>query len=254
MLRLFILLILMAATALGGETIKVDNLIFEEVPVKRKLENYKIGRVLDGDVKYIGLYGIIDNSGKLITEPNNMLISIKSNYIYLLDINYQEGIMTKDGKWIGKMGAHNYKNKEYKMYSELTDDNKELDLIIIYKRTNKGFLYGYLNFDGEVQVPMIYESAEDFSEGFALVEYGGKWGYINEKGEQITEFKFIDGTPFKNGEALVREGTKKYYIDTNGNKKVFKSYCSNIKNRAVNFVYNIKGMLSTLWSKKFREK
>lgn len=254
MLRLFMILILMAATAFGGEIIKVDNLVFEEVPVKRKLENYKIGRVLDGDLKYVGLYGIIDSSGKLITEPNNMLISIKNDYIYLLDINFQEGIMTKDGKWIGKMGEFNYKNKESKMYEELNDNNQYSDLIIIYKRGDRGFLYGYLNFDGKVQIPMIYDNAEDFSEGFALVECGGKWGYINEKGEKITEFKFIDGTPFKNGEALVREGAKKYYIDTTGKKKVFKSYCSNIKNRVVNFVYNTKGKLTSLWSENLKEK
>lgn len=253
MLRLFLVLILTTVTVLGGETLKVDNLTFEEVPVKRKLENYKIGRVLDGDLRYIGLYGIIDNSGKLITEPNNMLISIKNNYIYLLDANYNEGILTKDGKWIGKMGEYNYKNKESKMYEELVDE-KPLDLIIIYKKSGKGFLYGYLNFDGQVQIPMIYDNAEDFSEGFALVEYGGKWGYINTKGEKITEFKFIEGTPFENGEALVREGTKKYYIDNLGNKKVFKSYCSNIKNRVVNFVYNTKGKLTSLWRSNLKEK
>ena len=83
-----------------------------------------------------------------------MLIAIKSNYIYLVDINYQEGMMTKDGKWIGDMGVYNYKDKESQMYSELKHE-VERHPIIIYKKDGRKFLYGYLNFDGKVQIPMI---------------------------------------------------------------------------------------------------
>lgn len=111
-----------------------------------------------------------------------------------------------------------------------------------------------LNFNGDIQVPMIYEDARNFSEGFALVKKDGRWGYINENGKPITEFKFLDGKPFKNGEASVRENSERYYIDTNGEKKVFKSFCGNIKDVVVNFFYDTKGKAGTIWSDNIKEK
>ena len=101
---------------------------------------------------------------------------------------------------------------------------------------------------------MIYEDARNFSEGFALVKKDGRWGYINEDGKAITEFKFLDGRPFKNGEAYVRENSERYYIDTNGEKKVFKSFCGNIKDVVVNFLYDTKGKVGTIWSDNIKEK
>ena len=253
MLRLFIIMLLTTVTALGGELIKIDNLIFEEVPIKREFKDYKVGRVLDGEKRYIGLYGIIDKDNQLITKPNNMLVSIQKDYVYLVDINYREGILSKEGKWIGKMGEFKYKNKESQMYSEL-DDKKTNKYFIIYKVENRKYKYGYLNFNGDIQVPMIYEDARNFSEGFALVKKDGRWGYINENGKPITEFKFLDGKPFKNGEASVRENSERYYIDTNGEKKVFKSFCGNIKDVVVNFFYDTKGKAGTIWSDNIKEK
>lgn len=253
MLRLFIIMLLTTVTALGGEIIRIDNLVFEEVPIKREFKNYKIGRVLDGDKKYIGLYGVIDKDNKLITKPNNMLISIQKDYVYLVDIEYKEGILAKDGSWIGEMGEFKYKNKESQMYSKL-NNKKDDKFFIIYKVENRKYKYGYLNFKGNVQVPMIYDDAREFSEGFALVKKNGRWGYINEEGKAITEFKFIDGKPFKNGEALVRENSEKYYIDKNGEKKVFKSFCGNIKNVVINFFYNTKGKVGSAWSDNIKEK
>ena len=110
------------------------------------------------------------------------------------------------------------------------------------------------SFDGEVQVPMIYDDVRDFSEGFALVRKGNRWGYINEEGKPITEFKFLDGKPFKNGEAYVRENSSRYYIDTNGEKKVFKSFCSNIKNIVVDFLYDTRRKVGSIWNSNIKEK
>lgn len=253
MIKLFIALIMLSVTLFGGDFIKIDNYIVEEVPLKRKMENHKIIRVVDGNLASIGLYGIIDSNNKFITKPNNMLIAIKSNYIYLVDIDYHEGMMTKDGRWIGKMGVYNYKNKESQMYSELKDE-VERDLIIIYKKDGRKFLYGYLNFDGKVQIPMIYEEVNFFSEELAAVKLNGKWGYINKNGEKIIDFKYSEAGNFKNGEALVKQDGKKFEIDKAGDKKVIKSFFRNIKESINDFFYSIKLMLTSLWSKKIKEK
>ncbi|WP_278574249.1 WG repeat-containing protein [Fusobacterium ulcerans] len=253
MIKLLIALIMMTTTLFGGDFIKINNFIVEEVPIKRKLENHKIVRVVDGDQASIGLYGIVDSKNNFITKPNNMLIAIKSNYIYLVDIDYREGMMTKDGKWIGEMGVYNYKDKESQMYSELKDKT-ERDLIIIYKKDGRKFLYGYLNFDGKVQIPMIYDEVNFFSEDLAAVKLNGKWGYINKNGNKVIDFKYSKAGSFQKGEALVRLDGKEFYINKLGNKKVAKSFFRNRKQNISDFFYSIKHMLSSLWSENIKEK
>lgn len=253
MVKLFITLIILSTTLFGRDFIKINDYVVEEIPIKRKLENHKIVRVVEGDLASIGLYGIIDSNNKFITKPNNMLIAIKSNYIYLVDIDYHEGMMTKDGRWIGKMGSYNYKDKESQMYSELNYE-VERDLIIIYKKEGKKFLYGYLNFDGKVQIPMIYEEVNFFSEDLAAVKFNGKWGYIDKNGKKIIEFKYSKAGNFKNGESLVKLDGKEFKIDKSGDRKVIKSFFRNIKENISGFFYSIKLMLTSLWSEKIKEK
>ncbi|WP_261791808.1 WG repeat-containing protein [Fusobacterium varium] len=161
--------------------------------------------------------------------------------------------MSKDGRWIGEMGVYNYKDKESQMYSELKDE-VERDLIIIYKKDGKNFLYGYLNFDGKIQIPMIYEEVNFFSEELAAVKHNGKWGYINKDGEKVIDFKYSKASNFKNGEALVKLDGKEFKIDKLGNKKVIKSFFRNIKENVSDFFYSIKLTLTSLWSEKIKEK
>ncbi len=50
--------------------------------------------------------------------------------------------------------------------------------------------YGYINKNGKEVIPLIYESANLFYEGVAVVKKGGKWGVINKKGNMIINFKY----------------------------------------------------------------
>ena len=133
-------------------------------------------------------------------------------------------------------------------------DEVERDLIIIYKKDGKNFLYGYLNFDGKIQIPMIYEEVNFFSEELAAVKHNGKWGYINKDGEKVIDFKYSKASNFKNGEALVKLDGKEFKIDKLGNKKVIKSFFRNIKENVSDFFYSIKLTLTSLWSEKIKEK
>jgi len=39
-----------------------------------------------------------------------------------------------------------------------------------------------------VIIPLKYDDAEDFSEGFAKVKKDGKWGVIDKKGNTVIKF------------------------------------------------------------------
>lgn len=87
---------------------------------------------------------------------------------------------------------------------------------------NEGYdktLYGYANESGEVVIDPVYFSAEEFSEGLALVStdtHPQKQFYINENNEvviDITKLGVDRAGPFRNGLALLRnERTGKFAI------------------------------------------
>jgi hypothetical protein len=67
------------------------------------------------------------------------------------------------------------------------------------------------------QVPQYWE-AEDFSEGLAAVQVGGRWGYIDRAGRFAIEPIYGGATSFYDGKAAVAEGDKCWYIDKSGRK------------------------------------
>ncbi|MCL2199067.1 MAG: WG repeat-containing protein [Defluviitaleaceae bacterium] len=61
-------------------------------------------------------------------------------------------------------------------------------------------------------IPLIYESADSFSEGFTNVSISlSKHGYIDKDGKEVIQFKYSDAKPFKNGLASVCSGLAQGY-------------------------------------------
>lgn len=83
--------------------------------------------------------------------------------------------------------------------------------------------YGYFDRQGKIVIPAQFTSAEDFSEGRAVVSTDGeRWFYIDTTGKQCIEQTFVAAKPqsFHDGYALVykRNGNAKSpcFIDTTG--------------------------------------
>lgn len=70
---------------------------------------------------------------------------------------------------------------------------------------NKEDKCGFINTTGELVVPFIYDDAEIFSDGLAMIERDGTIGYINTKGIEIIPPKFIDGFDCSEGFISVNE-------------------------------------------------
>lgn len=210
--------------------------IYEILPITEYLQGVKIIRVLEGED--IGLYGIINSKGKLLTETNNILISVQKNHIYLVNDEYKEGMMSSDGRWIAKIGEYNFKEKYSNMYRKLQEE-KAKKFFIVYTNKKPGYKYGYLNYDGKLQIPIIYDEAENFSEGLAAVKIDNKWGYIDEKGKVKIDFLYDEVSDFQNGLALVRKDDSSFYIDNNGKKLIFKSLFRVGREKIENIGYHI---------------
>jgi hypothetical protein len=77
--------------------------------------------------------------------------------------------------------------------------------------------YGYLDRDGNVAIPPIYDEASTFKEHLANVKIEGRWGYISANGAVAIEPRFDEASFFKGGLAYVEVGGKRRYIDHQGN-------------------------------------
>ena len=202
------------------------NCAYEELKIIQAPDNIRIVKMLEGE--NTGLYGIMDENGKFLTKDNNILISIQKNHIYLVDIEYHEGLMSTDGRWIGKMGEYQYKEKYTNMYVP-SKNEKEKKFFIVYEKVDGRNMFGYLSLDGKLAIPYVYDDAEQFSEGLAPVKLDDKWGYINEKGIQVIPFLYDEASQFSEGSALVRIGNETFYINSEGKEKVVKTLIKNMK-------------------------
>ncbi|WP_291255120.1 WG repeat-containing protein [Fusobacterium sp.] len=232
MKKMIILLMLVFSALLLAE----ERYIYETVPVTQKLDSIRVVRVLNGEDT--GLYGIIDLDNNFLTKTNNILISLQENYIYLVDIDYKEGLMTLDGKWIAEIGKYKYKDKHSSMYMKSVGKSTR-EFFIVYSKDNGSYKYGYIDYNGELIIPMEYDEAQNFNEGLAGVKSNGKWGFIDENGNVRIGFNFDSVSDFKDGMALVKLGDESYYIDKQGNRKIFKSLYKNVKGKIENIGFHI---------------
>ncbi|MBO4710917.1 WG repeat-containing protein [bacterium] len=75
---------------------------------------------------------------------------------------------------------------------------------------------GFIDRSGKVVIPLEYEDAGNFSEGFAPVKKEGKWGYISKSGEVKIPFEFDEASDFSEEYAVVSQNRKAGFIDKNG--------------------------------------
>ncbi len=104
-------------------------------------------------------------------------------------------------------------------FSVFADNSSKLHLTYKVVSDYGSAKYGYTDDNGKLKIDYIYDYAEEFSEGFALVMRNRKAYFINEAGFSVFNsktsiYKYIEG--FKNGRALVRIGNKYGFINTKG--------------------------------------
>ena len=66
-------------------------------------------------------------------------------------------------------------------------------------------LWGFVNENGKVAVPAIYDWVEPFNEGLALVGKGGKMGFIDKSGNVVVPIRYESAELFLGGLAVVEK-------------------------------------------------
>lgn len=158
----------------------------------------------------INLSGVAINGGseKVIDEK------IKKSLIKLFS---QPITIVNQGKWGISDGSNIISAKydfpvnfTYKIPFSLKHKKSKLAVVSINDK------YGYVNNKGEEIIPLQFDSASDFIEGYAAVKKNGKWGFINEMGNNITGFEYDDVNDFSEGLAYTEKEGNKGFIDKTG--------------------------------------
>lgn len=97
-----------------------------------------------------------------------------------------------------------------------TDENGKPESEILGK-------FGYINYRSELIIPFLYERAEDFKGGMAVVAARRttrsdalSYGYINKSGEEVIPLQFSDARNFVEGVAPVEKGQLWGFINDSG--------------------------------------
>ena len=80
--------------------------------------------------------------------------------------------------------------------------------------------YGFVNYYGEVVIPLIYDYASDFWGALAKVKKGNKWGFIDTLGNVVVDFIYDNAANFNNGRARVVRDNLYGFIDDSGEEVV----------------------------------
>ncbi len=105
---------------------------------------------------------------------------------------------------------NNGPNRTQNIRYDYTEEGK------IGKIVSKGGLYGFLDKEGKLLVPLQYDDFSYPQEGLAAVKKGNKWGFINLQNKVMIPFKYDRPGNFRNGRAEVTVNDRDFYIDKTG--------------------------------------
>jgi len=80
----------------------------------------------------------------------------------------------------------------------------------------EGKQIGFINRNGTVVIPPMFDAANDFHEGLARVYLGSQAGYVDTKGKLVIPAKWSTAGDFEQGRALVSNEGKYSIIDRQG--------------------------------------
>lgn len=190
----------------------------------------------------LAVVGLLDKSG-IIDEKGYFIVKPKYDTIQ----PFSEGRSVVNDRQGFKVIDESGKEVTEKAYSVIYPEYQEGRVEVVETDGDGNYLYGYLNKQGKIVIPVTYESASEFTDGRAVVKtkgerfqlidltgnvlhtypyawvgnYGqgllsfkkdndGLYGYIDIQGNMVIEPKYTTAGQFKDGRAIVSlEGNRK---------------------------------------------
>ncbi|WP_026476125.1 WG repeat-containing protein [Alkaliphilus transvaalensis] len=159
--------------------------------------NTVVDFIWDGSLPfYQGLAAVwLDGKWGYINHDNEIVVPIEFDYY---GMEFGDGlIILKDDEY----HFYNLKTHEltkYEMHFDFVNEPQEgLAPVLLDGK------WGFINPEGDVIVPIIYDSVGVFSEGRAGVKVGNYWGYVDQQGNVIVEPQYDALTTYAEGLGIV---------------------------------------------------
>lgn len=195
------------------------------VPVRFVGEALGLDIQWDNDTYSVKIYGSNNTAGKVNTNVNNnndldgfkVVGELLNREYYPKDANnpFSEGLMC-----VEKDGQYGYVDKTGKVVIPCIYEsaNGFSEGLAVVRRAGERS-YGYMDKTGKVVIPFNYSYATDFAEDFAAVEdSNGNWGYINKSGELVIPCIYESASYYKQGTTVVSKNGTWLIIDKQGNE------------------------------------
>lgn len=139
------------------------------------------------------------------TYPKNVMVDSAWRQLYQSSLDTMNLLTLK-----------RFKNKypNYPYQKELDRDMAFIDSVFLPIKV--GDQFGFINTDGVLLIPPVYEQVSNFSEGLAVVEKNGKFGVIDKYNQVRIPFKFDAISDFISGRAIVELDGLQGMIHRNG--------------------------------------
>ena len=115
---------------------------------------------------------------------------------------------------VEKYAAFQQEFPNYPFMQELAVDI-DLFQMKLYPVISEG-KYGFMNTQGKLMIPAMYNEVGPFQEGLAVVSKDDKFGIIDKKNQMIVDFQYDEILEFVQNRAIVRKGEKYGVIDRLG--------------------------------------
>lgn len=159
------------------------------------------------------VYGYKNREGKTIIKPQFYLAGEFHNRIAPVIKGKQHGLCDTTGEMIHVFDGYEHKIWYHELggfyeYSGATEG--------MYMVTNDEKV-GFVNSKNELVIPIEYENARQFSEGYAAIMKNEKYGYVDSLGNLTVQHKYAFAGNFSEGLADVEVDEKIGFIDKSGN-------------------------------------
>ena len=95
----------------------------------------------------------------------------------------------------------------FKKYHSFWSFDKNGLCMVRLDQEPKGYLYGYINEQGEEQIPVVYDYIYSFEDGITIAKKDGRYGAIDMNNNTVITFNlpYQDVRGFRDGQALVKD-------------------------------------------------
>jgi hypothetical protein len=177
-------------------------------------------------VELNGKYGFVDMKGKEVVPLKYDNVGDFSEGFAGVRLGDKRGKVDKNGKEYWDM------TRDYSTTGETISTTGETIIPPKYDYVGRVFFdglawirlgdkWGFINEQGKVVVPPVYDEVRVFDFGFAQVKLNGKWGVVDQQGKVVIPPKYdYASNLFPNGLALVGLGGKLGFVDQQGNEVI----------------------------------